>query len=143
LNRLNAPIIDNAGRRWSVDNYARVVVKSKLAQAHREGAMDRAVADGYDLARISAHGAKDACKNFEGLLVSITGKTAGYPTVVQLKASGLIFHPNCMHLVQPCNPKLLPDSALQHAESKASDANDALKLAAQGKMNSHGLKKGA
>jgi hypothetical protein len=143
LHEANIAIIDKAGRRWKLEDYARVVVRTKLGEAHREGAIEKGVAEGFDLARISAHGAKDACRNFEGALVSMTGKTRGYRTVAELRASGLVFHPFCGHSIHPCNPRLLPDSVRQQAEEKAAQVDEALKLAEEGKMNSHGLKKGA
>jgi hypothetical protein len=135
--------VDVAGRRWSPEVYTRVIVKTKLAQAHREGATEQAVAYGFDLARISAHGAKDACRNFEGALLSLTGATAGYRTVAELKASGLIFHPQCRHVISPLNPALMPESEREKAEAMVEKVDEALKLAADGKMNSHGMKKGA
>lgn len=143
LRQAGVAVIDKAGRRWKLEDYARVVVTTKLSEAHREGAIEKGVAEGFDLARISAHGAKDACRSFEGALVSLTGKTPGYRTVAELRASGLIFHPFCKHSVHPCNPRLLPDSVRQQAEEKAQEVEEALKLAREGKMNSHGMKKGA
>lgn len=41
------------------------------------------------------------------------------------------------------NPRLLPESELKKAEEIAPRVAEALRLAVEGKMNSHGLKKGA
>lgn len=143
LKSANIAIMDSKGKRWKVEDYARVVVTTKLSEAHREGAIEKAVAEGFDLARISAHGATDACRNFEGAIVSLTGKTPGYRTLAELRGSNLIFHPNCKHSVHPMNPRLLPASVREEAERKSAQMDEALRLAAVGRMNSHGLKKGA
>lgn len=142
LRNANVAIRDKAGRRWKLEDYARVVVSSKMAESHREGAIEKSVAEGFDLARISiAGGTKDSCKHFEGALVSLTGKTSGYRTVSEIRASGLCFHPQCRHIVLPCNPTLLPESVRRESEGKKSEVENALRLAEKGVINSHGVKK--
>lgn len=94
-------IVDAKGRRWKLKTYIELVVKTKLQQIHIEGLKDHALMDGYDLARIPDKGAKDACKNFEGMIISLNGLVKKFPSYDTLKATGLIFHPNCRHTPVP------------------------------------------
>lgn len=93
-------IIDRAGRKWHVNTYVDMAVKTKFHLAHVEGVrlfIDEH--DGHgDLARIPIRQTTiDACKGFEGLIISMTGRTEGYRTYGELKATNLIFHPRCRH----------------------------------------------
>lgn len=93
-------IVDNAGRRWNVDTYVDMVVQTKAHQVYVKGLQDFSDKNGGngDLARIPHNQLTvDACKNFEGLIISMTGATAGYRTYGELKATNLIFHPRCRH----------------------------------------------
>lgn len=94
-------IIDARGRRWKLKTYVELIVKTKLQQLHVEGLKDHALEDGYDLARIPAKGATDACSAFEGMIISLNGLENDFPSYDSLKASGLIFHPNCKHTPVP------------------------------------------
>lgn len=94
-------IIDKIGRKWELSVYVKMVVKTKMAQAYHEGLKDKAHETGKDLAMISKRGAKDSCRYFEGVIISMTGLTNGFMTYDQCKATGLIFHPNCRHNCYP------------------------------------------
>ena len=92
-------IIDKKGRKWELNRYVDLVVRSKYKQARVEAMRTEALEREVDLAVISSHGAKDACRNYEGMVISINGTTAGYPTYSELRASNKIFHPNCKHTI--------------------------------------------
>lgn len=97
-------IIDNAGRRWKVNTYIDMVVQTKAHQVYVQGLQDFAAQNNGngDLARIPVNPTTvDACLNFEGLIISMTGATAGYRTYAELKATNLIFHPRCRHHPKP------------------------------------------
>lgn len=52
---------------------------------------------GHDLVKISTHTTDcPLCKPWQGKILSITGKTKGYPTLDEAKAAGL-FHEGCAH----------------------------------------------
>lgn len=106
-------IIDARGRRWKLKTYVELVVKTKLQQIHVEGLKDQALEDGYDLARIPSKGATDSCRNFEGMVISLNGLEKNFPSYDGLKASGLIFHPNCNHTPVP-----IADFELLHEDDK-------------------------
>jgi hypothetical protein len=93
----NFTFIDKAGRSWDTGTYLGMLAETVLMTTRNEAYSNIATADGYDLVVITAHGAKDPCSKWEGKIVSLTGATKGYPTVMELKASGDIFHPRCKH----------------------------------------------
>ncbi len=63
----------------------------------RESYANSLINEGHDLVRIVTNGAKDACRNWEGRILSLTGATPGFPTLSDAKASGEVFHPRCRH----------------------------------------------
>jgi len=66
-------------------------------EAHLQGTANRLVEQGHDLVKVSTHrGACELCQPWQGKILSITGKTPGYPTLEEAKAAKL-FHPRCRH----------------------------------------------
>lgn len=112
-------IVDSGGRRWNLKTYVDMAVSTKMSQAYTEGLRDRAKATGKDLAVIPEKGAKDSCKYFEGMIISLTGLTNGYMTYDQLKGTGLIFHPRCVHSPFPIGSiDLVPEEDIAFHEKK-------------------------
>lgn len=111
-------IVDRAGRRWRVEDYSNMVVRTKLMQAHIEGVRNESIERGVSLGIISSHGAKDGCARFEGKLVKLDPNAPGnYPTIEELRATKLIWHPNCKHVVFPVrDPELLPPNLREKAK---------------------------
>ena len=88
---------DRAGKMWNMRTYTEMHARTVCMQAHLEGTANRLVEQGHDLVKISTHrGACELCQPWQGKILSITGKTEGYPTLEEAKAAGL-FHPNCRH----------------------------------------------
>jgi hypothetical protein len=88
---------DRAGRMWNMRTYTEMVARTTTAEAHLQGTANRLVEQGHDLVKVSTHrGACELCQPWQGAILSITGKTEGYPTLEEAKAAGL-FHPNCRH----------------------------------------------
>ncbi|MCY9324067.1 phage minor capsid protein [Bacillus haynesii] len=115
-------IVDRKGRKWELNRYVDMVVRSKYKQARVEGMRIKALEEGYDLAVISTHGAKDACRNYEGMIISMNGTTPGYPTYSELRASNKIFHPNCKHTLYPIrSEEILTDEELRQSEKQLSN----------------------
>ena len=112
-------IVDAGGKRWNLKTYVDMAVKTKMNQAYTEGLKDRAKETGKDLAVIPEKGATDPCSKFEGMIISLTGATEGYLTYDQLRATGLVFHPNCTHSPFPIgNIDLLPEEDIAFHEEK-------------------------
>ena len=112
-------IVDKLGRKWEMNRYVDMVVRTKYKQARFEGIRTQALEDGIDLAVISSHGAKDACSRYEGMVISMNGTTRGYPTYQELRASNAIFHPNCKHTIYPIRSEdLLTDEEIEVSREK-------------------------
>ncbi|MDQ7794139.1 MAG: phage minor capsid protein [bacterium] len=88
---------DAAGREWNMKTYADMVARTTTMEAHLTGTANRLLEHGHDLVRISQHaGACEKCRPWEGRILSLTGKTPGYPTLETARDAGL-FHPRCRH----------------------------------------------
>jgi hypothetical protein len=102
---LNTGIIDAAGRRWKPQTYVEMVVRTKMAQAQREAAINDGLSRGALYGVISAHGAKDMCRVWENRVISLSPGATDYPYIGDLPRRD-IFHPNCRHTVSPVrNPE--------------------------------------
>lgn len=86
---------DVKGRNWNMKTYSEMVARTSTQEAHLQGTANRLVEHGHDLVKVSTHaGACKLCVPWEEKVLSITGKTEGYPTLTEAKDAGL-FHPNC------------------------------------------------
>ena len=104
-----AALEDASGRMWSPENYADMLVKTKLTEARNNGMMDALTSVGQDLVEVSSHGATDACDQWEGEILSIAGDSELYPSVSDATDSGL-FHPRCQHSLNAVDPTFYPNS---------------------------------
>lgn len=92
-------LIDSSGRGWKLDRYAEMLIRTKSVEARNSGLANRMVENGYDLVQVSNHGTDhQACAEWEGKILSLTGNTDGYKTVADATSAGL-FHPNCKHAI--------------------------------------------
>ncbi len=88
---------DAAGREWNMRSYSEMVARTTTMEAHNQGTVNRLAENDFDLVVISQHiGACKLCIPWENKVLSISGKTPGYPTLNEAKTAGL-FHPNCAH----------------------------------------------
>jgi|LSQX01.1.fsa_nt_gb hypothetical protein len=88
---------DRAGRMWNMRTYTEMHARTVCMEAHLQGTANRLMEQDHDLVKVSSHlGACELCQPWQGKILSITGKTKGYPTLEEAKAAGL-FHPNCRH----------------------------------------------
>jgi hypothetical protein len=114
-------LVDRAGRKWSLDRYSEMLIRTKGVEARNTGLANRLAENGYDLVQVSSHGADDEeCAPWEGEILSLTGNTKGYPTLAEAEATGL-FHPNCKHAINALVPELA-------ALTKAYDPNEKTKV---------------
>lgn len=92
-------LVDKGGRPWSLDRYAEMLARTKMVEARNTGLANKMVANGYDLVEVSMHMSDHKeCARYEGKILSLTGKTPGYPTLEQAMRNGLL-HPNCQHQI--------------------------------------------
>ena len=88
---------DRSGRMWNMRTYTEMHARTVCMEAHLQGTANRLVEQGHDLIKVSTHrGACPLCEPWQGKVLSITGKTKGYPTLEEAKAAKL-FHPRCRH----------------------------------------------
>lgn len=102
-------LIDKGGKRWSLDNYSQMIIRTKLAESRNRGVANKTAEMGYDLVIVSTHGSKHfECARWEGQILSMTGFNKNYPTLDDATSSGL-FHPNCLHAINPFVQELNED----------------------------------
>jgi hypothetical protein len=88
---------DRAGHQWNMRTYSKMVARTTTMECMLEGTKNRLIEHGYDLVQVSKHYRPcDKCAPWEGRVLSLTGRTPGYPTLEAAKEDGL-FHPNCRH----------------------------------------------
>ena len=98
---LNTGIIDSAGRRWKPEVYVDMVSRTKMARMTMDATINEAVDREAYYGIISSHGAKDACRNWEGKIVKLIADAPGdYPYIGDLP-NREIFHVRCKHTVSP------------------------------------------
>lgn len=121
-------IISKNGQTWRIRNYAEMVTRTKMLEAFSEGQRVQSIEMGIDLAIISSHGAKDACRHYEGQVISMNGQTEGFITYDELRKSNLIFHPNCKHRITPIRSlDVLPEAVRKKFEDGQKEAAAAFK----------------
>lgn len=99
-------LTDKAGKQWTLENYTRMLARTKAVEARNQGLANRMLGLGYDLVQVTNHRSEHpACAFWEGKILSLTGKTPGYPTL-QMAIEGGLFHPNCQHAINAFHPEL-------------------------------------
>jgi hypothetical protein len=103
-------LVDKGNHTWTLDRYTEMLIRTKAVEARNRGLINRVVENDYDLVQVSDHfGECDLCAPWEGRILSLTGRTPGYPTVDEASAQGL-FHPNCRHAINTINLKLAKET---------------------------------
>lgn len=121
-----ASLTDRAGKRWTLDNYTRMLARTKAVEARNQGLANRMLASGYDLVQVTRHGSKHkACRDLEGKILSLTGKTrAGTELLGGFEVWGSLdkavqhglFHPNCEHAINVFTPSLAAKTKVYDTE---------------------------
>jgi len=97
-------IVDNAGRQWTTEAYANMVIRTNTRKVTTEVQMERAQEFGADLIEVSAHaGARPLCEPYQGKIFSLSGKSEKYPAFSSTsygEPAGL-FGINCGHVQYP------------------------------------------
>lgn len=92
---------DSSGRVWNTKTYIQMNVRTNTMRVYNDCLADNVAREtGGDLMRISTGGDPDCdCAAWEGCIVSLTGKTKGFPTYEDARNGGC-FHPNCTHTLE-------------------------------------------
>ncbi len=100
-------IVDKAGRQWSTEAYAQMVMRSTVRNVTTETQFTRCDEYGTDLIEISSHvDAREGCAPYQGKVYSRNGKTKGYPLLASTSYGDPagIFGINCRHQSYPFFP---------------------------------------
>ena len=137
---------DSAGRVWDTKNYFMMNARTSSMRIYNDCLADDVAREtGSDLMRISRHGSDPhcACAAWEGQIISLSGKTKGFPTYEDARRGGC-FHPNCVHTLEvvdevadadeialqsshPVNPDLATDPTEQDERKYAIDQERKMK----------------
>ena len=97
--------VDKAGKRWALDTYSEMVVRTVTREAVVQGQLTRMASHGVNLARVSTHASScTICVPWQGKLVSLDGSTSDFQgeAVADLGAvPAPPYHPNCRHTLEP------------------------------------------
>lgn len=100
--------VDSRGRAWKDSVYNEMRAKTMEANAKRAAQIATLRANGFKLARISDGVQETTCEDchlWRGGIVSLTGRAyRGYPALEKVVATTKLFHPNCIHYIEPYNP---------------------------------------
>ena len=96
MQKKGVKIKDSIGRNWELDKYAEMLARTDMMNSYNQGVANQILHKGGDLAQITSYPtcSCDVCLAWEGKIVSITGRTAGYPALERAYEDG-VFHPNC------------------------------------------------
>ena len=114
----NFQFVDAGGRVWDTKTYVAMNVRTNAMRVYNDSLADTiGRATGSDLVRVSSGGDPDCrlCFPWEGRILSLTGKTEGFPSYEEARDAGL-FHPNCVHTLEAVDELLDEEEiALQKA----------------------------
>lgn len=100
-------LVDKAGREWSVEGYAQMVLRSNERQVMTES--QEAAFNEYDidLVEISSHlGARERCAPYQGRVYSRSGLSTKFPALSKTSKGEIagLFGANCGHSMYAYNP---------------------------------------
>jgi len=101
LGKLPVKCKDKKVRFYDPEWWAETIARTRSRGLQEEGMYETMIESGFDLVIVSIGGSGDACKNWEGKILSISGQTPDFPTVQEAQDSGEIFHPRCVHSTSP------------------------------------------
>ena len=88
---------DSAGRNWDLASYVEMATRTAVSNSWDDLLAKAAQRGGLDLAEIYTHSTEGSCPHclpWLGRTVSLTGSTAGYPSLAEAKVTGFR-HPSC------------------------------------------------
>lgn len=103
-------------RSFKIDDYADIVLKTKMAEATNLATLERLVERGVDLVRIIGSHSANFCTAFVGHVFSISGTSTIYPDLSSLPRGGPPFHPRCTKRYVAFNEKLATPAEIEAAK---------------------------
>jgi hypothetical protein len=96
--------VDRANKKWALDTYSEMVVRTTTRQAVVQGQVLRMASHGVNLCRVSMHASScQICRPYEGRLISLDGSLTEWQgqTVGDSSVPLPPYHPNCRHTIEP------------------------------------------
>lgn len=97
--------VDRARKRWALDTYSEMAVRTVTREAVVQGQLARMASHGVNLARVSTHSsACSICVPWQGRLISLDGSVGDFQgeAVADIGSAPMPpFHPNCRHTLEP------------------------------------------
>lgn len=96
-------LIDRGGRRWDLLAYAEMSARTAAERMHIAIQVRALEEAGIDLVQVHRDAATPPCPKclpWQHRVLSLTGRTPGFPTLAQARAFGLL-HPSCRDSVAP------------------------------------------
>lgn len=96
--------VDRANRRWSLERYATMTVRTNTREMVTLATVNRLEANDTDLIAVSAHrGSCAICLPWQGRTYSLSGTDDRYPKVETVNGRLWLppFHPQCQHVAHP------------------------------------------
>lgn len=140
--------VDASGREWEGARYFQMNARTNAMRIYNDTLADAlGRTTGSDLVRVSRGGDPDcdACRAWEGAILSLSGKTAGLPTYETARRAGC-FHPNCTHTLEAVDEDADADEIARQRgipfSDAASQADRAREIAVSRRMDMDGLGRG-
>lgn len=96
--RTNQFYLDQSGRKWRLNTYAELVVRTTAARSYNMTVQALAPVAGFDLVRIvPGGGCTEECADVAGRVFSLSGRTPGVDALPGIPP----YHPNCVHVMEP------------------------------------------
>lgn len=127
--------VDSAGRQWDLSRYAEMVARTTSMEAYTTGSVNKYKEEGVDLVTVGGREpeegvSSDAAFQYWQQIISLTGQTAGFPTLEEAEANGLM-HPNNWRDLIPLSPREAEDAVEQLTEKEAEEEKPTEEAVAQ------------
>lgn len=118
--------LDAKGRAWDDGRYMQMLVRTTVARVSRDSYHNTLISNGDDLVMIhNVDGdACEACEAWDGVIISITGRSPDYPSYNQALQSGW-GHPNCRCPDERVDETIDKDAIKRQAETETPDFSQA------------------
>jgi SPP1 gp7 family putative phage head morphogenesis protein len=101
---VDGQLVTAGSRRYKPDYYAKMVARTRTAEAVTQGTINAGIEAGMDLFRVTIHEtACPTCVPFQGRVYSYSGNDPDFPKLERVPP----FHPNCRHKLTPITRKYL------------------------------------
>lgn len=116
-------ITDKAGRRWDLSAYAEMAARTAAERMHLAMQVRALSEAGLDLVQVHRSSPSPPCPKcvpWQHRVLSLSGRTPGFPTLAQAMAAGLL-HPMCRDSIAPFRGSVPPPAPTPAQEAAMAD----------------------